>query len=165
MRRWDCEEAVRILKTKLPGISALRDVNPDQFNTFSQLLTSGVEKHARHVVEEITRTRHAKDALDEGNIIGFGMIMNDCHRSLRDLFEVSCFELDTMVEIAQKLDGCYGSRLTGAGFGGCTVSLVDKQKAAAFCEELANQYFMKTRITPEIFLTRASQGVTLGKMM
>jgi galactokinase len=81
------------------------------------------------------------------------------------LFEVSCVELDRMVEIAQSLDGCYGSRLTGAGFGGCTVSLVEKSKAAVFCEELANGYFRKTKIKPEIYQTNAAPGVAVEQLI
>lgn len=159
LRRQDCEEAVRILKTDLPTITSLRDVDLMQFNGFSDRLPLRVERHSRHVVEEIARVRNARAALDEGNIKEFGSFMNDCHRSLKDLFEVSCSELDTMVEIAQSLDGCYGSRLTGAGFGGCTVSLVEKSKAGDFCEALRKQYFLRTKIKPEIYRTNASQGV------
>jgi len=161
LRRQDCEEAVRILRADFPNITSLRDVDLTQFNALSLKLPQGVEKHSRHVVEEIARAQIARAALDKGNIREFGLIMNDCHRSLRDLFEVSCFELDTMAEIAQGLDGCYGSRLTGAGFGGCTVSLVETQKASSFCEQLGNQYFLETKIIPEIFRTQASQGVAI----
>jgi galactokinase len=81
------------------------------------------------------------------------------------LFEVSCVELDRMVEIAQSLDGCYGSRLTGAGFGGCTVSLVKKIKAAAFCDALGNSYFLKTKIRPEIYQTNAARGVAVEQLI
>lgn len=159
LRRQDCEEAVRILKNDLPTITSLRDVDLMQFNGLSDRLPLQVERHSRHVVEEIARVRNARAALDEGNIKEFGLFMNDCHRSLRDLFEVSCSELDMMVEIAQSLDGCYGSRLTGAGFGGCTVSLVEKSKAADFCERLGTQYLLQTKIKPEIYQTNASRGV------
>jgi len=160
-RRQDCEEAVRIFRADLPGITALRDVTLEQFNALCHKIPPGVEKHARHVVEEIARAEKARTALDQRDIKSFGLLMNDCHRSLRDLFEVSCFELDTMVEIAQSLDGCYGSRLTGAGFGGCTVSLVEKSKAGDFCETLGKQYFLRTKIKPEIYKTNASQGVSV----
>lgn len=90
--------------------------------------------------------------------------MNDCHRSLSDLFEVSSFELDTMAEIAQSLPGCYGSRLTGAGFGGCTVSLVERAAAASFCKELEEAYYLKTTIRPEIYQTNASAGASIEKL-
>ena len=89
-----------------------------------------VEKRARHVVEEIDRTSRAIPMLENGRIREFGQMMNECHASLRDLYEVSVPELNTMVEIAQGLPGCYGARLTGAGFGGCTVNLVEKSAAS-----------------------------------
>ncbi len=165
LRRQDCEQAVRILRTDLPGITALRDVEIEQFNRLSHKLSPGVEKHSRHVVEEIARADNARKALDRGDIIEFGRLMNDCHRSLRDLFEVSCVELNTMVDIAQSLDGCYGSRLTGAGFGGCTVSLVKKSKATGFCEALGNGYFLKTKIKPEIYQTNAAHGVVVEELV
>jgi galactokinase len=87
--------------------------------------------------------------------------MNECHISLRDLYEVSCPELDVMVRIAQSLEGCYGARLTGAGFGGCTVNLVDHEKAEEFAGLLANGYESETRLHPEIYITRASKGAEL----
>ena len=86
-----------------------------------------MEKRARHVVEEIERTRQAVPLLRSGDIGAFGQLMNACHASLRDLYEVSCPELDIMTRIAQPVRGCFGSRLTGAGFGGCTVNLVERR--------------------------------------
>ena len=164
LRRHDCEEAVRILKIDLPGIVALRDVELQEFNRLSEKLPIGVEKHSRHIVEEIARTDKARKFLDQGDIKSFGLLMNDCHRSLRDLFEVSSFELDTMAEIAQLLPGCYGSRLTGAGFGGCTVSLVEKAVVVSFCKKLEEEYYLKTTIRPEIHQTIASDGATIEKL-
>ena len=87
--------------------------------------------------------------------------MNDCHTSLRDLYEVSCPELDVMVRVAQSLDGCYGARLTGAGFGGCTVNLVAHEKAKEFARSLAKAYQAQTNYQPEIHITRASNGAEL----
>jgi galactokinase len=87
--------------------------------------------------------------------------MNECHVSLRDLYEVSCPELDVMVRIAQSLDGCYGARLIGAGFGGCTVNLVEFQKAEEFSRSLATTYESETGSRPEIYITRASNGAEL----
>ena len=89
--------------------------------------------------------------------------MNECHVSLRDLYEVSCPELDVMVNIAQSLDGCYGARLTGAGFGGCTVNLIAIEKAEKFAQALAAGYETKTGLHPEIYITRASNGAELLK--
>lgn len=87
--------------------------------------------------------------------------MNACHVSLRDLYEVSCPELDVMTEIAQSLDGCYGARLTGGGFGGCTVNLVARDKADLFTKSLADKYEAETRLHPEIYTCRASRGARL----
>ena len=87
--------------------------------------------------------------------------MNQCHVSLRDLYEVSCPELDVMVRVAQSLEGCYGARLTGAGFGGCTVNLVTREKVGEFARSLAKGYEAETRLQPEIYITRASNGAQL----
>ena len=89
--------------------------------------------------------------------------MNECHVSLRDLYEVSCPELDVMARIAQSLDGCYGVRLTGAGFGGCTVNLVAREQANSFSDSLAKGYESEIGYPPEIYITRASNGAELVK--
>jgi galactokinase len=122
-----------------------------------------IEQRARHVVEEIERTQRAISLLEQGNIGEFGEIMNQCHASLRDLYEVSIPELNAMVEIAQALPGCYGARLTGAGFGGCTVNLVDKSSAKSFSAQLASRYKSQTGLKPEIYICRASDGARLIK--
>jgi galactokinase len=160
-RRAACEEAVRILKRDLPDISALRDVSPSDFARYSAKLPPKVQKRARHVVEEIERTRQAVKFLETGDMAGFGDLMNECHASLRDLYEVSCEELDAMVRVAQSLDGCYGARLTGAGFGGCTVNLVDRQTARDFSLALAAGYESATGRQAGIYLCRASAGAGL----
>ena len=160
-RRAACEEAVRMLKQDLPAIQSLRDVNVNEFNQFRDRLPGEVAKRARHVVEEIERTRQASVLLEMGDIQNFGRLMNECHVSLRDLYEVSCPELDIMVEIAQTLDGCLGARLTGAGFGGCTVNLVLHEKVEDFSRNLAQTYEGKTNLKPEVFACRASQGAGL----
>ena len=160
-RRFACEEAVRLLKEDLPNIKALRDVSVEEFNRHAGKLPDEVAKRARHVVEEIERTRQAEPLLEAGNIGQFGALMNECHVSLRDLYEVSCPELDVMVRVAQSLDGCYGARLTGAGFGGCTVNLVAREEASEFAASLAKGYESETGLKPEIYITRASNGAEL----
>jgi galactokinase len=160
-RRQACEDAVKILSQHLPSVKALRDVSVDDFNRLSDQLPGVVEKRARHVVEEIERSRRAIPLLEQGNIREFGQIMNECHASLRDLYEVSIPELNVMVEIAQSLPGCLGARLTGAGFGGCTANLVEKSVAEAFAAELAQQYEGKTSLKPEIYICKASDGARL----
>lgn len=160
-RRSACEEAVRLLKEDLPDIQALRDVSVEEFNRYAGKLPEEVAKRARHVVEEIERSQQAESLLEIGDIAQFGALMNECHISLRDLYEVSCPELDVMVRVAQSLDGCYGARLTGAGFGGCTVNLVERDQADEFAALLAKGYEAETGLKPEIYITRASNGAEL----
>lgn len=162
-RRAACEAAVQSLKEDLPNIQSLRDVSVEDFNRLAGKLPEVVSKRARHVVEEIERSKQAEALLEAGNIQHFGELMNECHVSLRDLYEVSCPELDVMARIAQSLDGCYGARLTGAGFGGCTVNLVAREKAETFSQLLAKGYEAETGYPPEIYITRASNGAELLK--
>jgi galactokinase len=160
-RRAACEEAVRSLRQDLPNIRSLRDVNVEAFNRFADKLPEEVSKRARHVVEEIERSNQAEALLTAGNTQRFGELMNQCHASLRDFYEVSSPELNAMASIAQSLDGCYGARLTGAGFGGCTANLVAREKADEFARTLAVRYETETGLHPEIYITRASNGAEL----
>ena len=160
-RRADCEEAVQIIQKYLPNVKALRDVSVEDFNRLAEKLSVQVEKHARHVVEEIERTNRAVEILHNGDIVSFGKLMNECHASLRDLYEVSIPELDTMARIAQSLPGCYGARLTGAGFGGCVAALVARDQVEAFAKNLADGYESETRRHPEIYICEASDGAGL----
>ncbi len=160
-RRADCEEAVRILSEKLPGIKSLRDVSVDAFNQHASRLPERVEKRARHVVEEIERSERAIPLLKGRNMEEFGKLINQCHASLRDLYEVSIPELDTMARVAQSLPGCYGARLTGAGFGGCTVNLVAREQVEEFSNALAAGYEDETGFPPEIYICSASNGAEL----
>lgn len=162
-RRFACEEAVRLLKQDLPDIRALRDVSPEEFNRYAAKLPDEVSKRARHVVEEIGRSKQAEALLETGNIQRFGELMNECHVSLRDLYEVSCPELDVMASVAQSLDGCYGARLTGAGFGGCTVNLVKRERAQTFSQALARGYESQVGYAPEIYISYASNGAEMVK--
>jgi galactokinase len=115
------------------------------------------------VVEEIERSRQAEALLESRNVTRFGELMNECHVSLRDLYEVSSPELDVMVSVAQAQEGCYGARLTGAGFGGCTVNLVARDSADAFAKALAKGYESQTKLRPEIYITSASNGAEVLK--
>ena len=160
-RRDACEEAVCLLKQDLPEIKSLRDISVDDFNRLADKLPDEIEKRARHVVEEIGRSNQAEALLEAGDIQNFGRLMNECHVSLRDLYEVSCPELNVMVNIAQSLEGCYGARLTGAGFGGCTANLVANESVESFVASLAKGYESETELHPEIYITRASDGAEL----
>jgi galactokinase len=158
-RRHDaCTEAVRLLQNHLPAIQALRDVSPEDFNRFSADLPEEVKKRARHIISEVRRTITAIPLLEKSDMAGFGKLMNECHISLRDDYEVSIDELDTMVSIAQGLPGCYGARLTGAGFGGCTINLVERTQAEQFAQLLRQGYQQATGQSPEIYICQASQG-------
>lgn len=162
-RRDACEEAVRLLQKDLPTIRSLRDVSVGDFNRLAKQLPAEVERRARHVVEEIRRSNQAEALLEAGDVQDFGALMNECHASLRDLYEVSCPELNVMVNIAQPLEGCYGARLTGAGFGGCTVNLVANERVESFAKALASGYESETGLHPEIYISRASNGAELLK--
>ena len=157
-RRAQCEQAVRLLAARLLGITSLRDVAVADFERHLGLLPAKVAQRARHVVVECERTQVGAALLKQGDAAGFGRLMDECHASLRDLYEVSCPELDAMVAAAQQLPGCYGARLTGAGFGGCTVNLVEAGATAAFSEALAAAYTAATGLQGEIYVCQASAG-------
>ncbi len=159
-----CEEAVRILQGYMPGIRALRDVPVEQFFRYADRLPGIVAKRAQHIVEEIARTKQAVELLEKNDAVRFGELMNACHTSLRDLYEVSCPELDTLVALAQSLPSCYGARLTGAGFGGCTVNLVAGQAANTFIRDLAAGYLQATGLKPEIYICRPTDGAGVDRV-
>lgn len=157
-RRRDCETAVRLLKGVYPNIRALRDVSPNQLENEKNLLPYLVYKRARHVVTEIDRVQKALELLNQGDAQGFGELMVETHRSLRDDYEVSIPELDVLVDSALDLPGCLGARLTGAGFGGCTVNLVREKNVKGFISKLAKAYHKKTGKTATVYVCHASQG-------
>lgn len=139
-RRAECEQALEILKGALPEISCLADVTIEQFEKHASLLSGKIADRARHVVYECERVRKAAAAVREGNMLRFGKLLNESHYSLRDLYEVTGKELDALTECARAFDGCLGSRMTGAGFGGCAVSLVKKDLADLFIDKVGKQY-------------------------
>jgi galactokinase len=150
-----------LLKGKLPNLKSLRDVSAADFHKHKSILPEVVARRAQHIVEEINRSEQAAFLLKQNNVKAFGRLMNECHTSLRDLYEVSCPELDVMARIAQALPGCYGARLTGAGFGGCTVNLVARDQAGVFAAALAAGYESETGHHPEIYICNASAGARL----
>jgi galactokinase len=157
-RRAACEEAVRLLQEYLHDITSLRDISPVEFAAYSEYLPKAIRKRAEHVVKEIARVQSAVNALWLEDIQAFGAMMYAGHVSLRDLYEVSTPELDAMVEIARGLPGCWGARLTGAGFGGCTVNLVREDKAPEFIRGMQQAYLQKTGRKTEVYLCRPSAG-------
>ncbi len=159
LRRHDCEEGVRRLSAALPGIKALRDVTLDELERHKDLLTPVIYRRCRHVVSENERTVRAADALASGDVARFGRLMNESHVSMRDDFEISCREVDQMVELNQAVDGVYGARMTGGGFGGCTISLVEAGAVEGFRQSVARGYAAATGLEPQIFTSTAGAGV------
>ena len=152
-RRAQCEEGVRRLRERLPGIRALRDVSPEQLEENRDLLSDIVFRRCRHVVTEDRRVERTRAALERGDLARAGEWMYQSHASLRDDYHVSCAELDIMVEIARRQPGVFGSRMTGGGFGGCTVSLVRAAAVDEFMKQMAQQYQARTGIQPQIYAT------------
>jgi galactokinase len=160
-RRAECDEAVRLLGDRISGISTLRDVSPEQLNEHADLLPPDVLKRARHVVTENARVLQSAEALRRGDLKRFGALMNEAHRSYRDDFEASLREIEVLVSAAQGLNGVYGSRLTGGGWGGCTVSLVDADAVDRFCSTVAEIYEHEVGYAPAIYACVASDGVEI----
>jgi galactokinase len=157
-RRSECEQAVEILKRHLPSIQALRDVSVEDFEKYADRLPEVTRKRARHVVTEDARTLESVQALKAGDIARFGALMNASHASLQEDYQVSGKELDALVAAARSVEGVVGSRMTGAGFGGCTVSLVADQAVEAFLREVPPRYKQVTGLHTTIYVTTASQG-------
>lgn len=159
-RRASCEEAVVLLQKHLPNIKSLRDISTVEFAAYSEILPEVVRKRAEHVVMEIHRVSQAVNCLRGGDARLFGGLMYAGHNSLRDLYEVSCRELDILVSATRQIPGCFGARLTGAGFGGCTVNLVASEQAQAFVDALHTAYQAQTGRDAAIYVCQASDGAT-----
>jgi galactokinase len=157
-RRAECEEGVRILAGKRPEIKALRDVSIEELERSKGELSDVVYKRCRHVITENKRVLDAATALEAEDLRKFGELMYASHQSLRNDYEVSCKELDMMVDLASHLDGVYGARMTGGGFGGCTVNLVESDSAEAFRKDIATGYENRTRIKPDIYTFTPAAG-------
>ena len=158
-RRAQCEEGVRLLQTKLPGITALRDVSFAQLEEHASLLSPIVYQRCKHVVTEDERVGAAVKALRQGDIGMFGQLLNQSHASLRDDYEVSCEEVDHLVDIAQHIEGTAGARITGGGFGGCTVNLVQESALEHFQNVILEEYAARTGITAEIYTSKAETAL------
>ena len=157
-RRRQCEEGVRALAEVLPGVRALRDVTLEELEKHRERLNPVIYKRVRHVVSENGRVKKAAHLLQAGDVKAFGRLMADSHRSLRDDYEVSVAELDLMVELAKGQTGVHGARMTGGGFGGCTINLVDADHAEQVRGKLERAYEEKTGIKPAILICEASDG-------
>lgn len=157
-RRAACEKAVELLRQYKPGISALRDIQTTEFAAYAPYLPDEIRMRAEHVVKEIQRVNSALGALKRQDQQAFGALMYASHNSLRNLYEVSIPELDILVDLARRLPGIIGARLTGAGFGGCTVNLIETALADEFINGLKAGYRNTTGKDAQVYLCKASRG-------
>ena len=155
-RRAQCDAAVAAIAATEPGVRSLRDVTPEILDAAP--LEPLLARRARHVVDENGRVLEAAEALEAGDFARVGRLFSASHASLRDLYEVSSPELDALVEIADAVPGVLGSRLTGAGFGGCTVTLVAREAVPALTEAVLERYPSRTGLTPTVFEVRPARG-------
>ncbi|MGN0989302.1 MAG: galactokinase, partial [Eubacteriales bacterium] len=158
-RRAQCETALEQLKVAVPNATCLRDITVEQFEDSKLLISDEVNRiRAEHVVYECDRVLKSVEALNNGDLDAFGQLMTASHISLRDLYEVTGMNLDVMVEESLKIEGCIGSRMTGAGFGGCTVSIVAEDVVDQFIETVGKNYTERTGITPAFYVSEAGEG-------
>jgi len=158
LRRSQCEEAARILAQWIPGVTALRDVSEEDFHTHQHKLPDVVRRRAEHIITENNRTYASRSYLARDDFDGFAHLMNESYRTSRDLYEISCPELDTMVEVSLNAPGGLSSRISGAGFGGCTVGLVWNKEVDAFVDYVTVQYARRTGLHPIIYVCTAENG-------
>lgn len=158
-RRAECEEGVRHLAQRRDGVKTLRDVTLAQLESDGRDLPEVIYRRCRHVISENTRVLQAAAALERGSVAEFGRLMDESHRSLQRDYEVSCNELNLMVNLANVLPGNFGARMTGGGFGGCTVNLVSEERVEEFKTRIAHDYENTTGITPEIYVCETTDGV------
>ncbi|HBM80075.1 MAG: galactokinase [Clostridiales bacterium] len=157
-RRSQCEKAVWYLNKKL-DIKQLADIDVRTFEKYKYLIEDNVvEKRAEHVIYEIKRTTDAVSKLEGGDILGFGKLMNESHISLRDLYEVTGPELDSLAKEAWKIHGVAGSRMTGAGFGGCTVTIIKEDAVDEFKEKVGENYKRETGLTADFYIAEIGDG-------
>ena len=154
----ECAAAVAGVQQHFPEAQSLRDVTPEQFATVSGSLPAVIARRGRHVVTEIARVGQFVDASNRGDLTAMGALMVQSHRSLQHDYEVSCEELDFLVDTALKFEGVFGSRMTGGGFGGCTVTMLHPGAVPAFEREIARAYHQKFDVTPAIYPCHPSAG-------
>ncbi|HSU66670.1 MAG TPA: galactokinase [Tepidisphaeraceae bacterium] len=160
-RRKQCEEGVAYFQKHNPSVKALRDVTLSQLESAKGKLSDVVYRRCRHVITENARTTEAADLLVAQSYEKVGELMGQSHASLRDDYEVSCPELDFMVEQAVKVKGVYGARMTGGGFGGCIVALTQPRSVEPLIEHLQRTYLAKYNIKPTVFATTATDGASV----
>ncbi|MBZ4646331.1 MAG: galactokinase [Petroclostridium sp.] len=158
-RRSECERGLEILKNVLPEASCLGEISYEQFKQYKHLIEDEVvRKRVEHVISEDDRVLKSVEALNKDDIAEFGKLMIASHNSLRDLYEVTGVELDTLVEEALKIEGVIGSRMTGAGFGGCTVSIVKEEAVEKFIEQVGKNYFERVGLQASFYVSEVGDG-------
>ncbi|MBO7639871.1 MAG: galactokinase, partial [Treponema sp.] len=162
-RRSQCEGALKILQERGVNISALCQLAPDKWEEVSDYVSDSIlNKRARHCIYENQRVIDAAATLRQGDLEKLGRLLNESHKSLKEDYEVTGIELDTLAETAQKQEGCLGSRMTGAGFGGCAIALVDKDKIQTFIENVQATYFSAIGFEAGFFVCETGDGVSLA---
>jgi len=158
-RKEECKIAAEFFNHQLKReIRALRDISIDEYKIYQSQLPEVIARRARHVISENYRVQAGVQALREENFLAFGQLMVESHQSLKEDYEVSCVELDLLVNLALKQEGVLGARMTGAGFGGCTVNLIEKNYVDAFKKKIKNEYKKITGIIPDIYVTPPAEG-------
>lgn len=156
-RRESCESALSKLKSVIP-LETVSDITLEQLREYGHLLEATEIKRVQHVITENHRTKKAAQALSEGNLALFGVLMNESHQSLKEDYEVTGLELDTLVELAREQEGTIGARMTGAGFGGCTVNIVADRKVNSFIKEVGREYQKKIGWEAEFYIAKVGEG-------
>ena len=163
VRRQEVETALKIIQT-VKNVSCLAELTPEEFNEVKHLLVGVVYKRAEHVVMDCARVKEAVKALKAGDIVELGRLLNESHYSLRDLYEVTGKELDALSSFARKETDCLGSRMIGAGFGGCTISIVKKSAVEGFIRRVGQAYFDAIGYRASFYETSIEDGITVTKL-
>ncbi len=165
-RRAECEAGLKILQKHIPDADCLGDISLGEFEKYEDKIEDEViRRRVRHVISEDDRVKKSVEVLNNGDLEAFGRLMNESHDSLRDDYEVSCVELDTLVEEARKVDGVLGSRMSGAGFGGCTVSLVKDESVDKYIKQAGAAYKEKIGYDADFYISEIGDGGRfLGKI-
>jgi galactokinase len=158
-RRHQCDLAAKAL-----GVRTLRDMDEAGFRARTDRLEDVTRRRAWHVITENSRVLMAVEAMRRGDAVTLGHLLDASHASLRDDFEVSNEALDTMVAIARRQPGCYGARMTGAGFGGCAVAILDEERGGDFAADVAEEYRLSTGLTAEVYVCQAAPGASITRL-
>jgi galactokinase len=163
VRRAECESGVRSIAQRFPQVRALRDATLEQLEACALNMPDKIARRCRHVITEDQRVQQAAGALEVHDLPRFGQLMGESHVSMRDDYEISCAEIDLLVELAGRVEGVYGARMTGGGFGGCTVNLVAMEAVEEFKDTVSAGYERVKAIKPDIYVCTAADGA--GRVM